>query len=174
MTYDAMRAMAKKPDNTFEPGSVICVDLICYAKLTTITNRTSIGKTQNSHNIKKLVELGWIIPMDKVRWRAGRWANNKFIVLDHADYERRAFKHEEPYAMCPPFKFNEPTGKKLTTITDTERRKFERSDFAINAVLKRHSESPEWRARVAALQAIMDAATPEERRAWFRPAKDED
>jgi hypothetical protein len=166
MTYDAMRAMAKEDD---------LGDLVCYAQLITITNRTSIGKTQNAENIKALVAKGWVIPQDKVRWRAGRWANNKYTVLEHADYEQKAFDHEDPYVMCPPFKFNEKTGENLKPIADADdRREFNKSDFAINAALARAATSRERTAFTAALSTIMREATPKEKEEWFRPAEKED
>ncbi|MGB6250489.1 MAG: hypothetical protein WBF54_15340 [Terriglobales bacterium] len=156
MTYDAMKAMAKKPPFPARPGAIIHVDFVCYGQLITITNRTSIGKNQNRDNIKALVKMGWLIPIEeegKPRWKSGRWANNKYIVLDHEQYERRALRHEDGYVRCPGFKFNEMTGENLTPLTDKKRTEFSRSDFVINAAFKRHDER-------------MKKATTEELAAW--------
>jgi hypothetical protein len=160
MTYDAMRGMAKKDAHG---------ELICYGKLITIANHTSLSKNQNADNILALDAKGWVMPQNRERWNKGRWGYNSYIILEHADYEKFALQHQEPYVMCPPFKYDSKTGENLIPMTDEERRKFERSDFAINAVLKRHAGTPEWRARTAALQSLMDAATPEEKAEWFRP-----
>jgi len=63
MTYDAMRAMAKDDGH----GS-----RVCYARLTTITNHTRIGRSQNRDNISALESLGWLMQEPRSRWRGGR------------------------------------------------------------------------------------------------------
>lgn len=104
MTYDAMRAMAKRNEH----GS-----LICYARLTTITNHTSISRNQNQMNIVRLDQLGWLIQEERSRWRGGRFGSNRYEVLEHADYDRLALRREEPYILCPVFKFEASTGERL-------------------------------------------------------------
>lgn len=159
MTYDAMRGMAKKPE--LKAGGVIYPHLVCYAQLITITNHTSLGKNQNRDNIKALIEKGWLIPEDKIRWRQGLWANNRYAVLEHSDYEAKAQQHEGwQYSACPSFKFEAHTGENLKPATPADRKKFEQSTFAVNAAHKRAA------ARIA-------SATHEEREAWatfFREA----
>lgn len=104
MTYDAMRAMAKKN----EYGN-----LICYARLITITNHTSISRNQNQMNIAALEARGWLIQEERSRWRGGRFGSNRYEVLEHTDYERLALQRLEPYKPCPDFKFEASTGERL-------------------------------------------------------------
>ena len=47
MTYDTMRAMAKKPDFQMKPGAIIKTHFVCYARLTTICNHNSLSRNQN-------------------------------------------------------------------------------------------------------------------------------
>jgi hypothetical protein len=150
MTYDAMRAMCVQPD---EHGN-----LICYAQKHNITNHTSIGMTQTGENVAALVELGWLVPQEKERWKKGRWANNRYIVLEHDEWVRA---HHE----CPPFKYDVVTGQNLLPATD------DRKDFPVNAALKGWAR--ENRHFIAALSQVMNEATPEERKEWFREAKGE-
>jgi hypothetical protein len=105
MTYDAMRAMAKKDEHG---------NLICYARLTTITNHTSISRNQNQMNIVRLEELGWLLQEARSRWRGGRFGSNRYEILTHEDYERFALERVEPYTLCPEFKFEASSGKRLS------------------------------------------------------------
>src|SRR6266851_9139939 len=85
MVYDAMLHMGKKPPD--EPHAV----RVCYATILTIANKTSLGRDRIIENINRLVGLGWLIPDDPgMRWRNGRWANNRYLVLDHEQYSQGA------------------------------------------------------------------------------------
>jgi hypothetical protein len=156
MTYDAMRAMAKEDD---------CGDLICYAKKTTISNHTSLRVNQTGDNIKALVEKGWLVPEDKVRWRAGRWANNRYLVREHADYEKQALHHEEGYTLCPPFKYDAKTGEVLTTAPAPN------DEFAFRVEARRWSK--ENRVFIDALKKVLAEMTDDEREAWVTQLRDE-
>ncbi len=101
MVYDAMLHMGKKPPD--EPHAV----RVCYATILTIANKTSLGRDRIIENINRLVGLGWLIPDDPgMRWRNGRWANNRYLVLDHEQYSQGA-------RPCPPLKYDTKTGENL-------------------------------------------------------------
>ena len=154
MTYDAMRAMAKEDDHG---------ELICYAKKITIANHTSLGENQTGNNIKALVEKGWLLPEDKVRWRAGRWANNRYIVLEHADYEKLALQHMGPYAGCPPFRYDAKTGEHL--LPSKKKWNSLRDGLAMDNELRRWAK--ENRTFLDALKQVQSEMTQEEWDAHF-------
>jgi len=153
MTYDAMRAMAKAEKN--DPL------LTCYAKVTTIVDRTSVGRTQTIENIKALVTKGWLIPRDKIRWKAGQFGNNHYVVLDHDDYARYAARREDDrYEFCPPFQYDAKTGEKLEKGEMPE-------EFGI--AVEGRKWARENRALIQAIQELNNSMTREEWEKIFNP-----
>jgi len=113
MTYDAMRAMAESlhKNGPYE-------DRVFYARLTTLTNHTSLSRNQNRKNIDDLIALGWVIPEERNRFRGGRFGTQRYRVLTHEQYERHRLRHDVTalgyvYKACPDFKYEAATGKIL-------------------------------------------------------------
>jgi hypothetical protein len=107
MVYDAMFHMAKRP--VLDDRAAVRV---CYATILTIANKTSLGRDRIIDNIKELVALRWLIPDDPgMRWKNGRWANNRYLVLDHEQYRQRAA------VPCPALKYDTETGQNLMPYT---------------------------------------------------------
>jgi hypothetical protein len=149
MTYNAMRAMCVQPD---EHGN-----LICYAQKHNIVNHTSIGMTQNGENIAALVEKGWLIPQEKERWKKGRWANNRYIVIEHAGWEQA---HPD---QCPPFKYDVKSGENMLRVTD------DRKNFPIDVELKRFVKSD---ARMQEMISLLKGVTFAQIKEWVRQAEE--
>lgn len=120
MTYDAMRAMAEKPALKTD-GRPNYGYIVCYARLTTITNHTSISRNTNRANIEALKEMGWLEEEPRSRWRGGRFGSNHYLVVSHEEYQRRALEHTPPYKRCPVFKFEAHTGKLLKSPRPADR-----------------------------------------------------
>jgi len=164
MTYDAMLAMAMAGPPDPETGK-----RVCYAKLTTIVNHGSLGRSQTIANITALLERGWIEPKDKrERWRNGRWTNNQWLVLDHEEYERRARlpRLSKVYERCPPFRYDPEDGTKLG-IVDSKAK-----DFPANMELRRWANANrEW---LQELGKTLTTLTPEQRAEYFAVAVPDD
>ena len=116
MTYDTMRAMAKKPDFQMKPGAIIKTHFVCYARLTTICNHNSLSRNQNRDNIAALEALGWIIAEERNRFRGGQFGPNHYIVLEHDEYYGQVLRHRAPYKLCPVFKYEMSSGRILETV----------------------------------------------------------
>ncbi len=168
MTYDAMRACCG--NNRDAQGN-----RICFAQLTTLSNLTGLSVNQNRDNVRALTEAGWVLadqtPDEQNRWK-GKWSNNRYVVFDHDGRQRHLILTGQP-AACPPFPYSKD-GVKQATMTDEQRRAFERTHFAINAALRRYANTPARKALTAALSEVLRNMTTEEREAWVRQLKGEE
>jgi len=107
VTYDTMRAMAKK-NKASSPN-----DLVFYGRLTTLANYTNRSVETERINIKSLVKKRWLIPEDYTRWRGGLWGTNRYGVVEHEQYVH-AYQYANKPCPCPPFRYDPETGKKTT------------------------------------------------------------
>ena len=154
MVYDAMRAMGEAGR---EKNGGKC---ICYAKLPTIMNRVSIGRTQVRENIVALVAIHWLVPLDKVRWRNGQWANSRFEVLTHDEYIKLPTYLRK---FCPSIKYDDK-GNRIGADKKTK-------DSAGNMVLRKWRKENEW---LSLLGKTLAELTPEQRQECFDVIADPD
>lgn len=107
VTYDTMRAMAKK--NKASTAN----DLVFYGRLTTLANYTNRSVETERTNIESLVEKGWLLDADRTRWRGGLWGTNRYLVAEHKWYVTHAKQYATKPTECPAYRYDPHTGERV-------------------------------------------------------------
>jgi len=108
-TYDTMRVMVMSgPHEKDAP-------LVFYGTVTKLANYTNATTEVELRNIGSLIKKGWLIRMEKQRWRGGKWGTVKYLLVEHSDYTNATdhVKKLSGITPCPPYRYNTATGEKM-------------------------------------------------------------